>query len=303
MGVTTTWTGASNSDWDTVGNWTNAVPVATGTAIIDGSVSITGGTPTAEVVDRVYVANSYTGAIGSTGTPLKLDVEQLSVDNTTSGSIHYIDLLGVTNTTPTVMVDGTKTGTALYLSGDINLLIVESTFAGTLYLGNSASDPAEPKDMVMLSTTGTVDASTPANVTWVSSSTIDVQAGTLNLGENIGTNSTMTVSGGTVNVSGWTVTTGDTLVMHSGGVCNWNAGSTGVDSDTETTIRTIRMVGGTFTTAGNDKAFVGLDDVIQYGGTVNLASSFANIVINGTYIGYAGTFQPSKQSTLTVAPK
>ena len=302
MGVTTTWTGASSSAWDTAGNWTNGVPATTGTAVIDGSVSITGGTVTNNVVDRVYVANSYTGAIGSTGTPLKLDVEQLSVDNTASGSVHYIDLLGVTNTTPTVMVDGSKTGTALYLSGDINLLIVEPNFLGTLYLGNSASDPAEPKDLVMLSSAGTVDASTPANVAWVASSTIDIQNGSLILGENIGTNSTMTVSGGTVTVSDWTATTGDTLVMH-GGVVNWNAGSTGVSSDTETTIRTINMVGGTFSTAGNGKAYVGLDNVVQYGGTVNLASSFANIVINGSYTGYAGTFIPSKQSTLTVAPK
>jgi hypothetical protein len=302
MGVTTTWTGASNSDWDTAGNWTNSVPATTGTAVIDGAVDITGGTPTNEVVDRVYVANSYTGAIGSTGTPLKLDVEQLSVDNTASGSVHYIDLLGVTNTTPTVMVDGTKTGTALYLSGDINLLIVEPNFLGTLYLGNSASDPAEPKDLVVLCSGGTVDASTPANVAWVTSSTIDVLAGSLILGENIGTNSTMTVSGGTVTVSDWTVTTGDTLVMFGGNV-NWGAGSTGVSSDVETTIRTIRMVGGTFSTAGNDKAYVGLDDIIQYGGTVNLTSSFANVVINGTFSGYAGTFNPPKQSVLTTTAK
>ena len=137
MGVSTTWTGASSSAWDTAGNWTNGYPVPTGTAIIDGSVSITGGTPTNEVVDRVYIASTYTGAIGSVGTPLNLDCEQLSVDNTAAGSIHYIDLLGVTNTTPTVMVDGTLTGTALYLSGDLNLLIVEPTFSGTMYLGNS----------------------------------------------------------------------------------------------------------------------------------------------------------------------
>ena len=65
------------------------------------------------------------------------------------------------------MIDGTKTGNALYLSGDLNLVIVESTFAGIMYLGNSASDPAEPKDLVMLTTTGTVDASNAANVAWV----------------------------------------------------------------------------------------------------------------------------------------
>ena len=302
MGVSTTWTGASNSDWDTAGNWTNSVPVATGTAIIDGSVSITGGTPTAEVVDRVYVANSYTGAIGSTGTPLKLDVEQLSIDNTSSGATHYIDLLGVTNTTPTVMVDGTKTGAALYLSGDLNLVIVESTFSGTMYVGNSASDPAEIKDLVMLTATGTVDASLAANVAWVASSTIDVQSGTLNLAENIGDNSTMTVSGGTVNVSGWTLATGDTLVMH-GGTVNWNAGSTGLTPSSINTVRVIRMVGGTFTTAANDKAYIGLGEITQYGGTVNLQSSFANIDINTAYNSYSGTLVYPKQSVITTTAK
>lgn len=302
MGVSTTWTGASNSDWDTAGNWTNGVPATTGTAVIDGSVSITGGTPTDEVVDRVYVANSYTGAIGSVGTPLKLDVEQLSIDNTTSGSAHYIDLLGATNQTPTVMVDGTKTGTALYLSGDLNLVIVEPTFSGTMYLGNSASDPAEIKDLVMLTTSGTVDASTAANVAWVTGSTVDVQSGTLNLGENVGQDSTMTVSGGTINVSGWTTVTGDTLVMH-GGTVNWNAGSTGLSPSSINTIRVIRMVGGTFTTAANDKAYVGLGAITQYGGTVNLQSSFANIDINTAYNSYAGTFVYPKQSVITTTAK
>jgi hypothetical protein len=303
MAKQTTWVGGSSSAWTTSANWTNGLPETDSTAIIDGSVDITGGTPSINgEMERLYIANSYTGAIGSTGTPLKVDVAQLSVDNNAAGSVHYIDLTGANNTTPTIMVDGQKTGTALYLSGDLNLVIVESSFTGTMYLGNSASDPAEIKDLVMLGSTGYVDASVAANVAWVASSTIEVLAGNLILGENIGTNSTMTVSGGTVTVTDWTATTGDSLIMF-GGNCNWNAGSTGVDSDTETTIRTIRMVGGTFSTQANDKAYVGLDDVVQYGGTVNLASSFANIVINGTFSGYSGTYQPPKQSTLTTSGK
>ena len=205
MAKQTTWTGSSSSVWTTSANWTNGLPETDSTAIIDGSVSITGGTPSINgEMERLYVANSYTGAIGSTGTPLKVDVAQLSVDNNSSGSVHYIDLTGANNLTPTVMVDGQKTGTALYLSGDLNLVIVESTFTGTMYLGNSASDPAEIKDLIMLANTGTVNANTPANVAWVSSSTIDMQSGVLLLSENIGTDSTMIASGGTVTVSDWT---------------------------------------------------------------------------------------------------
>jgi len=150
-----------------------------------------------------------------------------------------------------------------------------------------------------------VDASVAANVAWVASSTIDVQSGVLNLGENIGTNSTMTVSGGTVNVSGWTAVsagTPDTLVMH-GGTVNWSAGSLGLTPSSINTIHVIRMVGGTFTTAANDKAYIGLGEITQYGGTVNLQSSFANVDINTAYNSYAGTFVYPKQSVITTTAK
>ena len=81
MATTTTWTGASSSAWDTAGNWSNGVPNTDSTAIIDGAVDITGGLPTNEEVERVFVAYTYTGAIGSSGTPLRLDCAQFSYDS------------------------------------------------------------------------------------------------------------------------------------------------------------------------------------------------------------------------------
>ena len=297
----TTWTGATDSDWDTATNWSNGLPATTDTAVIDGSVGITGGSVTNATLDALYVASTYTGSIGSSGTPLEVDPKELSVDNSASGSTHYIHLTG-TLKDATCMIDGLKTGNALYLSGDLPLVIVESTFVGTMYLGNSATKTATPKDLVMLTTSGTVDASDAANVAWVSSSTIDIKSGTLLLGENVGTSSTLTISGGIVTVSEWTATTGDTFVLH-GGTVNWNAGSAGVSASTETTVRTLKIIGGTFTTSANDKAYVGLDNITQYGGTLNLQSSLSNIEINGTYTAYAGTYQPSKQSILTQSPK
>jgi len=298
----TSWTGATDSNWDEPTNWSNGLPDSTAYAVIDGSISITGGAVTNDECIACYIASTYTGSIGSTGTPLELDVGQLSVDSSTTGAIHYIHLTGSVNQTPTAMVTGAKTGTALYLSGDLNLVIVEEGFTGAMYLGNSASKVADIKDLVMLTTSGSVDASVAANVAWVSSSTINMLSGTLTLGENIGTNSSMILSGGTVNVTGWTATTGDSFTIQ-GGTVNWNAGSAGVSSATETTVRTINMVGGTFTTAANDYAHVGLDDINQYGGTMNLQSSFTNIEINGTYNIYAGAFVSPKQSTLTTAAK
>jgi len=304
MAKQTTWTGASSSVWDTAGNWSNGVPASTDTCVIDGAVSITGGTVTADTFVSLFVASTYTGAIGSTGTPLELDIAQLSVDNNVSGAIHYIHLEGsVANPTPTAMIAGAKTGTALYLSGDLNLVIVEEDFAGVMYLGNSASKTAVPKDLVMLTTTGSVDASVAANVAWVTASTINMSSGTLTLGENIGTDSSMIVSGGTVNVSGWTVTTGDTFTIQGSGTVNWNAGSAGLSADAVHTVRTINLISGTFTTAANEYAYVGLNDINQYGGTLNLQSSVTNIDINGTYNAYAGTFVSPKQSVLTTTAK
>ena len=280
MGVSTTWTGASSSAYDTVGNWTNGVPVSAGTAVIDGSVSITGGVPSQPDVQRFYVARTYTGAIGSVGTPLELDCAELSVDNNTSGSTHYIHLDGATHASKTAMVDGLKTGNALYLSGDLDLVIVESTFLGT------------------------VDASVPANVAFVTGAVLYMTAGTFNIGENFGTNGTMTLTGGTINVNEWTATTGDSLVISGlGATVNWNAGSTGLTPSTINAVRTITMVNGTFTTVANETAYVGLGTITQYGGTVNLQSPFPNVDINTAYNSYAGSFNFPKQSVLTTTAK
>jgi fibronectin-binding autotransporter adhesin len=304
MGVSTTWTGASSSAYDTAGNWTNGVPISAGTAVIDGSVSITGGVPSQPDVQRFYVARTYTGAIGSVGTPLELDCAELSVDNTTSGSTHYIHLDGATHASKTAMVDGLKTGNALYLSGDLDLVIVESTFLGTVHLGNSASKVATVNDMTIMTSAGTVDASVPANVAFVTGAVLYMTAGTFNIGENFGTNGTLTLTGGTVNVNEWTATTGDSLVVSgSGATVNWNAGSTGLTPSSVNTVNTLTMVNGTFTTVSNEKAYVGLGTITQFGGTVNLQSPFPNIEINTAFNTYAGSFNAPKQSVITTTAK
>lgn len=303
MPKTTTWTGATDSDFDVATNWSNGLPTSTDTAVVDGSVNITGGSVTNDTIERFYVASTYTGSIGSTGTPLELDVAQLSIDSNANSAIQYVHLTGTTNTTPTAMIAGVKTGTAIYLSGDLDLVIVEDGFAGLMYLGNSAAKVADIKDLVMRTTTGSVDASNADNVAWVSSATINMSSGTLQLGENIGTNSSMIVSGGTVNVTGWTATTGDTFTIQGGGTVNWSAGSAGVSASAVTTVRTVNLIDGTFTTAANENAYVGLNDINQYGGTLNLKSSVTNIDINGTHNAYSGTFVSPKQSTITTSAK
>ena len=304
MGVSTTWTGASNSDYDTAGNWTNGVPVSAGTAVIDGAVSITGGAPSQPDVQRFYVAPTYTGAIGSSGTPLEIDCSEVSIDNSSSGSTHYLHLTGATHASRTVMVDGLKSGNALYLSGDLDLVVVESTFLGVMYLGNSASKTADIKDLTILTTAGTVSAEIDANFAFRTGSTIYQTAGTFNLSENFGQDSVFTMSGGTLNVAEWTLVSGDTLIVNgSGATVNWNAGSTGLTPSSVNAVNTIRMVDGSFSTSANEKAYVGFGTITQYGGTVNLQSSFPNIEINTAYNSYAGSFNFPKQSVITTTAK
>jgi hypothetical protein len=300
---TTTWTGAISTDWDDDDNWTNNKPDADGTGIIDGSVDIAGEIAANPTVDRVFIANTYTGQIGSSGTPLELDFAELSVDNNASGSTHYIGkAVTPALNTATVMVDGLKTGAALYLSGTISKILVEPTFIGTMYLGVSASKTCVPSELIMLTTSGTVDASSAANVAWASSSTVYVLSGTLLLGEELGVDSVLHQSGGIVTVSGWTKVSGD-IWNQTGGTTNWNSGSSGVDAVETNTVTTINLYNGTFTTAANVTAQVGFYDINQYGGTLNLQSSFPNIEIDGIYTGYAGAYSAPKQSTSTTSPK
>ena len=298
MATTTTWTGAVDGDWDTSGNWSNGVPNTDSTAIIDGSESITGGSPASDQVERVYVASTYTGAIGSSGTPLELDVAQLSHSSTSASATSYVDLTGSANQTPDVLIDGTFLSTPLVLSGVLNKVIIASGFLGTLLLGNGASFKSEITNLYMLA--GTVDASTAGNMDWQQGGEIVIRGGTLLLGDNIGEDGTLTMSDGTVTVSGWTEEDGDTFNI-MGGTVSWNSGALLYTSQLANTVKTINVYGGTFTLAGNSQAYVALTDITQYGGTVNLESGFANIEIIGDYDRFAGAYTPPKQSVVTTA--
>ena len=177
----TTWTGAVDSDWDTAGNWSNGIPTALGVAVIDGAVSIDGDAVTsgdgAGDLLAIFISYSYTGSIGSAGTPLQIDPQQVSYDATSGSSASYLDLTGVINTVPDVYIDGATSNGGLTLSGDINLLVVAPSFVGTLTLGNSATFTADIKDLQMMATGGTIDAGNAANVVWQASSNVRILGG------------------------------------------------------------------------------------------------------------------------------
>ena len=302
MATTTTWNGsASDGNWDTASNWTNGVPNTDSTAIIDGAVSITGGLPTNEEVERVFVAYTYTGAIGSSGSPLRLDCAQFSYDSNTLSPTSYVHIIGVENTTPDILVDGLKTGSALVLSGVLDRLSIETTFAGQLTLGNNATYQAIPKDMYMLSSTGSVTAPVKANIAWASGGTTHIAGGLVTIAENFGASANVILSGGTLNVTDWTLTTGDSLTV-LGGNCTWNAGASSFSTTLQNTIRTINVISGTFSLASNTYGHVEFENIYQWGGTVNLESSYANVVIKTAYERFAGTYVPPKQSSISTAP-
>jgi hypothetical protein len=299
----TQWTGASSNAWDTGGNWTNGVPASTDTVVIAGAENITGGAVTANNITKMYVSPAYTGAIGTAGTPLQIETDELYYDSSTASATSYIHLIGSGN--PDCYIDGAKTGTALVLSGDIYKMVVGATFVGTLTLGNGSGLEADPQFVYFLSSNGTLDAVSSGGVDWVTSGALHQLGGTVSIGDNCGTNGVITISAGTMNVTDWDVTTGDTLNVY-GGTVNWTAGLNMKD-DTGTavpnTVHTINLYGGTFSTAGNSSSYLCFDAITQYAGTLNLESDIPNTAIDGTLTRYAGDFTPQKQSTLTVTAK
>lgn len=301
--IVTTWNGSVNSLWDTAGNWSNGVPTANGIAIIDGAVSITGGAVTsgggAGDLNAIFIAYSYTGSLGSAGTPLQIDPKQVSYDATSGSSASYLDLTGVINTTPDVYIDGATSNGGLHLSGDIALLVVAPSFVGTLTLGNSATFTADIKHLQMMASGGTIDAGNASNVVWQDNSDVRITGGQLIIAENFGSNSTCTISGGTLLVNAWNkgATNGDTLII-LGGTVNWLGGVPTFAATSTTGIDDIIILGGTFTLGTNVNGYVSFDTVMQYGGNIDFEASFANVAIDTKYSRFGGTFLPPKQSSI-----
>lgn len=299
MANTTTWTGAaSDGDWDNATNWSNGVPVAASTVIIDGAENISGGEPTADTFLQLYVAYTYTGAIGSAGTPLQVDCPQVSFDSTSLSMTAYLDLLGTTHTTPDVQVDGSNSNYALYLSGAIDRLIIASTMVGKVMLGNSATFTADIKNLYLSASGCTVDASNAANVAWQSDGTILMAGGLLIVAENFGTNGHLIMSAGALTVNQWVKTTGDTITL-MGGRISWEGGSTTFSASAINTVNTLNVLGGTFTLESNQNGYVDFGAIYQFGGDINMESSFANVDITTTYERFSGGYTPPKQSTIS----
>ena len=302
MATTTTWNGsASDGNWDTVSNWSNGVPVALSTVIIDGSENISGGQPTAEEFLQLYVAYTYTGAIGSAGTPLQIDCAQVSFDSTGSSLSCFVDLIGIEHTTPDVQVDGTNSGFALYLSGAIDRLAIASTMVGKIVLGNSATFTADIKDLYMTASGCTIDASNAANVAWVAGGTILMAGGLIIIAENFGDGGHLTMAGGTLTVNDWVKIGTTDMITLLGGTIAWNGGNNTFLSSALNSVNILNVVGGTFSMASNQYGYVSFGKIYQFGGIIDMESSFANVEVVTTFERFNGEFTPPKQSTITTA--
>ena len=297
----TTWTGASSTAWATAGNWSNGLPDADDTAVIDGAVDIVGGAVSSGEVDAVYVASTYTGDIGSSGTPLEIDVADFQFDVGTSTPVAYVRLIGSANAAPVVTISGGNGSASLYLAGTVTKMIVNSTATGVFYLGESASKTLAITELVMVGcSNATVNATTAANIAWASSGKVHMDAGTLKISENFGASGVCECLGGTLTIDSWTITSGDVLNLR-GGTVNWNSGAATVSIQAKTTITTMNVYSGTLSFASNKNAYIGLGIVNQYGGTVNLDTGMGNVVPQAAITRYAGVFTPPVSSTVTVA--
>lgn len=186
--ATRTWTGDTDGDWDTAGNWSEgAVPIdADDVYITSGSVSIDGFDASATELTSLTVGSSYTGTIGSSGTKLKIDATTF---NFAGASDAYIDDSIFTN----LIVQSTSpSNTALNLSNvTITNLRVFGGFGTVTVSSGSITTKIEQigADAVTLNIAD--------DLTIGGSCTLTVDSGTLQLNQAV---PTITVFGGMVDI-------------------------------------------------------------------------------------------------------
>ncbi len=111
-GDVTIWTGNTNSSFNNGRNWTGVAPVNDSSAyIVNSNVDITGGDFQSTSLKQLRIGPSYTGNIGTPGTPLKVMAETLVIDNRSSsinirGSFRDIHIINGSNR---IRVGGSQT--------------------------------------------------------------------------------------------------------------------------------------------------------------------------------------------------
>lgn len=294
--ATRVWIGVTG-DWDTVTNWSGGAKPATGDVVVFDSSSVVSPTSNLDqntvALNALKVYSGYTGSIGSSGNPLKIDVSN--------------------GTNPFLQFEG-GSGSQLWITGDITEAVLNTdTTPSTaqLYIGSTAKTVTKfelSRGHAQLHTGITV---TTLNVKYASSASSDVQL-TINSGAVVTT----------ANVKGGSVTSAvcPTTLNLDGGI--WTSNAT---SGTITTLnangngRFVYGAAGTTITTANIDGTSTLDASSLRSGTatttisnLRLRSNQANLYIdnalaltltNGIIVEQGGTqlirFDPG--TTLTVA--
>ena len=160
--ASTTWTGDTDSDWGTAGNWSDGVPGASDTAfIVSGNVDIAGATETG--ITRIVVGPQYTGSIGSSTTALDIDATDLDYSGEGGGAYFK-----GTYTTVTVQETGTGTAALTFDTSTITTLRIQGG-KGTITLDAGCTIPSS----------GVIDQIGADNVTLVIENTSTIHSTTV----------------------------------------------------------------------------------------------------------------------------
>lgn len=215
------WRGTQDTTWDDGRNWVNEAGTQYAEAVYPGvnndgvddvyldaapaTNALAGYDASAKDIRSFRVGEDYNLAVGSSGTYLQIDADDVIIDaeNATAVYLHC-------NTVTRVLV---QEGDAVYFKGTIGTL---TALKGTITL--DAATTISTKLTVGYTTSETADVTlTIPNITSMCTS-VDVTGGTIACSEPI---TTLNISGGE-----WTQAAGDiTMLNQNGGTCYWNAGN------------------------------------------------------------------------------
>ncbi len=257
---TTTWTGAINTDWSLVANWTNGIPTASLQAVIPNVVNQPTLTSNSECSDLTI----QTGATLTTaGFQLTMHGDFTNIGTASFGSSNIVidgivaqNINGFTTTGNVTML---KTGGTVNITGNLNInnLTINGT-GGTLNLGTT--------------------------ITHTLTGNLTISAGTLNVNS-----SNITLAGTALQTIAPFTTTGNITMTKTGGIATFT-GNTSMGS------LIINGAGGTLN-LGSAFTHTIRGDVVITDGTLNGSSS--NIILTGTATQSIGGFTTTGNITST----
>ena len=214
---TTTWTGATNTNWSLAANWTNGIPTASLQAVIPNVVNQPTLTANSECSDLII----QTGAtLTSAGFQLTMHGDFTNNGTASFGSsnivIDGIVAQNITGFTTTGNVTMLKTGSTAIITGNliINSLILNGT-GGTLNLGTGVTHTLNG-DLTL--TAGTLNANS-ANIIFAGTASQSIAPFTTT------GNITMTKTAGTATFAG-NVSMGSLIINGIGGTLNFGVAHT-----------------------------------------------------------------------------